>query len=689
MAETSIARTAFRVRPVHPRLAFQILAQGGFFIWLPVFFGAGVGTYFSLLFEPPADILPWIAFAGLIAPVLGLFWPTALMAGWACCFAAMGFSAAGWQTYRVAAPVLEYRYYGPIEGRVVGLDRSASDKLRVTLDQVRLDRVAPLDRPLRVRVSLHGEQRFLDPQPGQIVMTTGHLSPPSGPVEPGAFDFQRHAWFLQLGGVGYTRVPMLLQHPGEGGGLSVRLFRLRMAISGAIKANMPAREGAFAAAILTGDRSDIDQDALAALRASNLAHLLAISGLHMGLLTGVVFTLVRFGFALTPPVAMRTDPKKIAAVAAFVVAVSYLALSGANVATQRAFIMVSVMLGAVCLDRRALTLRAVAIAALIVLVAAPSSLAGPGFQMSFAATTALVAVFAELRDRQVLYGWPKWARNLASLVISSAIAGLATAPFGALHFNQMSQWGLIANLLSVPVMGAVVMPGAVMAAVLSTIGLEQLGFALMHLGLHWILIVAEAVSSFDSALRYIPAPGGWVLPLLGLAGALLCLLRGYGRLSGVAALALALGLWSQAERPAILISDTGTLIGIMTPEGRALNKAKGEGFVASAWLENDGDPVDQEGAYARLSLPRKDIEVPLGGQRLRYVLDKEHTEAAADDLCRGVHLLVLPETEARPDCPSLIESDFRKGGATAIHETPDGLTVTTARDLRGTRIWAH
>ncbi|MEM7471128.1 MAG: ComEC/Rec2 family competence protein [Pseudomonadota bacterium] len=687
--ETSAASGAFGARFWQSGLALQVMARNQVFLWLPIYFGVGVGLYFSLMFEPPRVIFVWSIVGGVLCPALARLFPRILPFAWALCFACAGFGMAGLHSHRVAAPVLEYRYYGPIEGRVVNIDRSASGALRTTLDQVRLDRIAPVNRPARVRVSFHGEQPYVDPKPGQILMMTGHLSPPSGPVEPGGFDFQRHAWFQQLGAVGYTRVPVLLQSPAERNSLSLKVFAFRMQLSEAIKSRMAPREGAFASAIITGDRSDIDAAALEALRASNLAHLLAISGMHMGMLTGVVFAMIRLGFAFFPSVAMRSEPKKVAAVAAFIAAFGYLWISGASVATQRAFIMVAVMLLAICLDRRALTLRAVAIAALIVLAIRPDSLAGPGFQMSFAATTALVAVFAEIRDRQLMLGWPRWWRNFVSLVISSAVAGIATAPFGAFHFNQMAQWGLIANLASVPVMGAVVMPGAVLAAVLSPFGLESIGLQIMQLGVRWIIFVAETVAGWDSALRLFPSPGPWVLPSLGMGGALLCLIRGRWRFSGVAVLTGAFAVWASYDRPAVLISDTGTLIGVMTPDGRALNKPKGEGFVAGAWLENDGDGADQEAAWARASLERNTVYIALGASRLFFVNDKKMSEAEANRLCGKAEILVLPQQKEQLSCSAITAASLRKTGSIAIYHDDTGTNQITTRDLRGARLWAR
>jgi len=163
---------------------------------------------------------------------------------------------------------------------------------------------------------------------------------------------------------------------------------------------------------------------------------------------------------------LRLPARSIAAVGALIAAAFYLALSGGNIAPQRAFIMVAVALVAVMLGRRAISLRSVAIAATIVLILRPEVLMGPGFQMSFAATTALVAVFGFIRDGNIPMG-PSWFKPVSAVFISSAVAGIATAPIGAAHFNAIAQFGLIANPASVPLMGVLVIPAAVLAAVLA------------------------------------------------------------------------------------------------------------------------------------------------------------------------------------------------------------------------------
>ncbi len=666
-----------------------LLAQRGALIgWVPVCLACGIGGYFALPEEPGILI-----FIGLAICVL-LLWAASRLVHVAYApliigliLILMGAGLAKWRTTAVEAPVLGFRYYGPIEGRVVGIDRSASDAPRLTLDQVVLADMAPARTPARVRVSVHGAQVLTTYRPGDTLIMTGHLSPPAGPAEPGGFDFQRHAWFLELGAVGYTRTPVLRLATPARSGLAMHVFAMRIAISRAVQDAMPGETGAFAAAIMTGDRSAMGKETLGHLRASNLAHLLAISGLHMGLLTGFIFASVRSLLALTC-LALHWPTKKIAAICALIVGAFYLALSGGNVATERAFIMVEVMFVAILLDRRALTLRAVAIAAIIVLVWQPEALTGPGFQMSFAATTALVAVFGYLRHVD-MHRLPKWVRAVLSVVISSFVAGLATAPIAAAHFNQIAHYGLIANLLSVPLMGVLVMPAAVLAVCLAPFGLWQLGLWFMDLGLRWILFVAGMVAGQDGAVGHVMAPHWIVLPVLVLGLLFVVLWQGRVRFAGLACVIIAGLIWHQSKRPQMLIADNGALIGVMGREGRALSKLKGSGFVAGIWLENDGGPVAQDVAAARAGLTREGrvVRADLGGWAIAQVSGKV---ALADMVgCGGADVLISNQTDAggRP-CLVYDLRALRRSGALAFDLAQNGdLVVTSAHAVAGFRPW--
>ncbi|WP_338275471.1 ComEC/Rec2 family competence protein [Roseicyclus marinus] len=585
-------------RLVAPFVGMLHRQRGALMPWSAVLLGLGVALYFALPVEPGPLALGAALLLALAGGVGAMRWRDGLGPLWlGVALVACGLMAAAGRTHHLAGPVLDFRYYGAIEGRVVGVDRSASDAIRLTLDQVRLEDMDPARIPHRIRVSLHGAGQGAAPEPGSIVMMTGHLSAPAGPAEPGGFDFQLHAYFLSLGAVGYTRTPVvLLEHRAPG---AAWLFHLRLAMSAAIRDRIGGQPGAFAAAVLTGDRSGLDAAPVEAMRAANIAHLLAISGLHMGLLTGFVYAALRQILALIPALALRYPIRKWAAVAALGAGAFYLALSGGNVATERAFIQVAVMFCAVLLDRRALTLRSVAIAAVIVLLHRPETLLSPGFQMSFAATAALVGVFGALRGASWMQDWPKWAKGAFALLVSSAVAGAATAPYGAVHFNQIAVYGLLANLLTVPVMGSVVIPGAVLAAILWPLGLSGPVWWVMDWALSWILGVADVVAALPGAVSPVPTPAAWTLGAVTLGALVVLLWQGRGRWLGLLPVAAALFLWSGADRPAILVSDSGTLVGVMTEAGRALSRDRGAGFVAEIWLENDGDPATQPQAAAR------------------------------------------------------------------------------------------
>lgn len=570
-------------------------ARGQLFPWVPVFLSVGIGLWFSVPEEPGATLYAAVALALALA-TLGWFrlpevWHPPLVALGA---VLAGILACGLRLAMVEAPVLAADYRGPVQGRVAWIDRSQSDALRLVLDEVVLTGIAPELTPVYVRISLQGQEPTVTP--GQIVLITARLSPPGGPVEPGGFDFQRMAYFDQLGAVGYSRDPLMLWQEAEAG--AQWIARLRSTLGAAVRAAVPGDAGAFAAGAMTGDRSGIRQDTVAALRDSNLAHLLAISGQNMAFLTGFVFALLRYGAALVPPLALRVNTKKLAAVVAFGVASFYMLLSGSNVATERAFLMVSVMLGAVLLDRKALTLRSVAISAVLLLLWRPEELLEPGFQLSFAATVVLIAGFQVLDARRLSLPLPALATGFYVLVLSSVLAGVATAPYAAAHFNRFTDYGLVANLAAGPAMMLLMGAGA-LAVLLAPLGLAGPALWLMGQASAWILWVAHWIAGLEGAVTPIVAPGAAVLPLITLAGVWVILWQ--GRLRGAAFLpaTLALVLWAATERPVLLISPDARLVGLIGPEGRALSQNRGSGFAAETWLQNDGDLASQAEAAGR------------------------------------------------------------------------------------------
>lgn len=686
--------------------------RGALMPWSAVMLGLGVSLYFALPQEPGRAGFALAGFAVLTGTAVAIFWRDILgPLGVAVALIGLGVLAAGHRAQSVAGPVLEFRYYGAIEGRVVGVDRSGSDAIRVTLDQVRLEELAPERTPRRVRVALHGDSALTSPKPGTVVMLTGHLTAPAGPAEPGGFDFQLHAHFLSLGAVGYTRTPVMLLTPRESGALS--MFALRMAMSAEIQARIPGQAGAFASAVLTGDRSALTEATTASMRDTNIAHILSISGLHMVLLTGFVYSAARLILALIPPLALRYPIRKWAAVLALAAGAFYLALSGGGVPTERAFIQVAVMFAAVLIDRRAITLRSVAIAGVIVLLYRPETLLSPGFQMSFAATVALVGAFAALREAHWQKRWPGWAKGALALVLSSVVAGAATAPYAAAHFNQMSNYGLLANLLTVPVMGSLIMPAAVVAAILWPIGLSGPVWVVMGWGLNWTLWVAEEIAAWPGAVRLIGDPPGWALAAVSLGGLFVLLWQGRARWLGVVPCLAAVALWTAVPRPMLLVSDSGGLVGLMSDGARALSRDRGNGFAAEIWLENDGDPALQPEAAARpdWAPDGSGARAEMGGWTIWHgagrgglegalaacarhdivVLSEPAPEALMTAAAEVQAALAGPFPVALPRLAGCVVLDAKllaTTGALSLAPQGDALMITTSRMLQGDRPWS-
>lgn len=665
-----------------------------FVLWLPVFLAIGIALYFEARSEPTFWLMLGVWGVSILLLLINVLLPFSarfLVLGVA--VIGVGFGLASFRTHNVSAPVLGWNYYGSIEGTIVGIDRSASEKPRLTLADPVLERTGSLRTPVRVRVSLHSKLDTSIPPPGARILVTGHLSGPSGPVEPGGFDFQRRSWFLGLGAVGYTRNPVMIIGAPDDLTLATRIFQIRMALSEFIQKSVGGKEGGFASAILTGDRSAVNQEDLENLRRANLAHLLAISGLHMGLLTGLVFTSFRLCLAAFPPIALRYPVKKIAAVIAIGAGLAYLVLSGASVATERAFIMVAVMFGAVLLDRPAISLRAVAVAACLILVLWPEFLLEPGFQMSFAATLALVVCFRFLTKLPIFRANGSGIKRLLvpvlSLATSSLIAGAATAPFAAYHFNQVPHFGLPANMAALPAMGLLVMPAALFAIVLAPFGLSAPAFWVMNKGIGWILWIAKEISGWPNAVSQVIDTGGIVLPLITLGAVLTILLSRWAKGIGVVTASLGFFFWSQAERPEILVSDDGRLVGVLKDGQRALNRKRGSGFAANSWLENDGSAFGQGDAKWLAGFDDDEFTIFMDKFRVAYLWDRKASATEIDDACDKADLLLAPVWKGTTPtgCTLLALDDFRKLGAFSITSENGELKIETARQRTGTRLW--
>ncbi len=667
-------------------------------LWLPVLYGLGIGLYFTAPVEPP----PWMlaTLAGAVVVLAGTFsraGPRLRFAIVLLLVPLLGFASGAIRTLVVAAPVLEREMTIVVEGRLIGLSRSASERTRVLLDQVILHGVEPEATPARVRISIDDSTPRAALVPGSRLLGQARLSPPGGPGEPGGFDFRRHAWFERLGAVGYTNTPMLEMEGGDRRGFRQLTFRLRMAMSAHIQGIIGGQAGAFAAAILTGDRSALSVEVEEALRLSTLYHIISIGGLHMSLIAAATYGFVRYGLCLAPPLALRLPLKKIAALAALAVTAAYLAISGFDVAAQRAFLMSGVVMTAVLVDRPALTMNSVALSALVVLAAAPESLTHAGFQMSFAGTIALIRVFEGLRDQ----GWwqatqreRQWrfVKPVLAAIMTSLVAGIATAPYSVFHFNVFGQYGLLANLLAMPAMGMVVMPAAPVALFLAPFGLDWVALVVMGWGIDYVIAVARFIAGLGGAALGVPAGPGASLALISLGALFVVLWIGRGRWAGLAPVALGLALWAVHPRPDMLISADGRLFGYRTESGRALSNASGSSYAASGWLEDDGDTATQAEAHARGDFSRSRARVEATVPGLGRVVHVGFTDPASGPAeCAEAAVLVAPRWRDRPEGPCTFIGSERLGeeGALAVRIGPDGADFRGALSESRGRAWSR
>lgn len=556
-------------------------------LWGPVAVVVGAGLGCSSL----AVISPWaaLAVAGLVA-ALGLacqlqaarrdsaVFLLAAMAGLLGAGLATGVALARFKSDAVAAPIVAGAgTRATITGTVTTIDRSGSGKWRVTIAVAALEGLAPEATPQLARITLvSGSYGNTDdesgngitvPAIGASVSCKARLNPPPGQIVPGAFDFARMAWFNRLGAVGYVvggceHVPGAHEPEGWGQWLRARQIQAaRYLATGGTDTIQPG--GGLLAAIATGDRSWLTEQETEHLQLSGLQHIVSVSGLHVAMVDGLLFVVLWRGLALWPWLALRWDVRKIGAVVGLLAASAYAIFTGGEAPAMRAVLMVAIATGALLLNRKAITMRGLAIAALLIVITRPESAVEPGFQMSFLATMALVAMW-EVWPRPADGEPAQWPVQLASWLAAalgvSLAASLATAPVAAAEFGRVSQYGVLANLLAGPIQEFVVGPAAVIAALLSPLGLDQPFWWLARWGLMLVLEIGAWVAAMPGAAAYAPWTGGLAPALLIAAVIWLCLWRTRLRIAAFAPALVGLALWVTGPQPVGWIAPGGTAI---------------------------------------------------------------------------------------------------------------------------------
>ena len=630
------------------------IEAGRGFPWLPVAFGVGSLIYFALPSEPS-----FLALAGLAT----LLWCLAFLRRHRAtsvrllivfAMAASGAAAIKLRTDALATRVLERQVTGTVTGWVE--ERKARrGGYRLTIRVASLDAKRVTNIPQRVTVTVRGKAV---PKVGEGIKVLARLRPASGPVLPGGYDFARDSYFRGIGatGFGYGAAQPADIGPAP---LSIRLREpleaIREAIRARIVAGLDGESRYIASALIIGDAGGLAEKTEDDLRLSGLAHVLSVSGLHMVLVTGVVFWSVRAGLALIPSLALRRPIKKWAAIAALLVSGFYLLISGLDVAAQRSFVMTSIAFLAILVDRRAISMRNVALAGLVVLAVTPESILSASFQMSFAATVALVAGFEMLSDRRRNHPAPRLgARNgaaavprrlvlfVAGMALTSLLGGLGTTPFALYHFQRMAPLSILANVAAMPLTDFLIMPFALFSVLAMPFGLEALPLWVVHWGIDGMLGVSATVSRWSGQSGGAAMPSAAAL-LIFVAGFIwMALWRERWRLLGIIPMLLGVALALLPARPTILVSADGRQLALRGEDGNyRIVAAKPDRFVTDIWLRSDGDGRDAketgvvqaggcDGSGCIGALP--------GGRLVALALNR----AAFEEDCRRADLVVTP-----------------------------------------------
>jgi competence protein ComEC len=669
-------------------------------LWLPVAFGLGIALYFALPSEPSAWTVPLLLLA--LVPAAGLLLrqtPADQRAAPSFALALallplLGLGAAQWRTHQVDAPVIERRGAYWIDGEVLLVEARVKGD-RLVLGGLAIEGVAAQATPATLRFSRRQAEPSL--APGDRIRVRAMLMPPSPPSEPDGFDFARKAFFERIGAVGYALGPAEVVAARTGWRFETAIARFRQYLAQEISAVIPGTSGAVAVALLTGLRSAIPDQVWTDMQIASTAHIISISGLHLSMVAGTTFFALKVLMALVPPLALRLPCKKIAAAGALLTAFAYLLISGSSVPAVRAFIMTGIMLVAVMADRNPFSMRLVAFAALVILLLQPESLIGVSFQMSFAAVIALIAVYetgiGTMPAGATGLDWRLLA-YVAGVVLTTVIASTATAPLGVYHFGRLPTYGILANVVAVPLTAFLIMPFGMLGLLLLPLGLHHWCFALMAFGIDAMLISSSFVAALPGAALALPRPPSATLLLALLGGLWLALWKTRWRRLGLVPILVGMLIAAIHRQPDILVDARGMLIAVRLDEGGlALSPWQKDGWVTDGWLRGAGqaEPAPWPAPFTHgTDALRCDARGCIYRRNGVQVALARRGDALPEDCAHNQLVISYPRIETCAGGTPLIGPDaLRASGGIALWLDQGQIRRKTVRAVRGERPWVR
>jgi competence protein ComEC len=598
----------------------------------------------------------------------------------------------------VEAPVLRSPvFYKMVEGRIEDIQDKAKGGQRLVMSEVIIEGMDAGQTPRRISISLR------KPAPelviGDKVAGKAMLFPPPEPSLPGGYDYARQAYFERIGAVGFAPSAPALVERAPVSRFSIWLNALRFSLAERIAAPMQPENAPIAAALMVGEMTAVPQDVADAMRDAGIYHVLSISGLHMSIAAALVYVSVRFLLSLFPPISMRLPTKKIAAVVGLASSFAYLLLAGHPVPAIRSFVMVACVMVAIMFDRRGISLYSLAWSAALILLFQPEALLGASFQLSYAATLFIVALYERyagllaasergIGQRLLMYFW--------GLMLTSLVASLATSPLVIYHFNRFTLWGVVTNMLMMPLASFWIMPAAVLSFLSMPFGWERYPLEWLDTGIGLMVAGAKWVAAMPLASITVPPPTFYGVMLIVLGGLWLCIWQTRWRFWGAALMVLGMATSFFYQPYDLYVNDDASKVALRMEDGTLLFlKGRAESYDAQSWLRTSEESQDEDKRYCN----RTRCDITVYGKKIVVLRKKKKRDELVENVClphKGkvpdivISAEYMDRITACKKVPLLIERAYlQSSGSVGIRFSGEEVRVDRASDSRGERLWSR
>ena len=653
------------------------------FLWVPVVFAAGILFYFSLRIEPSI----WWSLAVIeTLIVLAYLWRTNLnrlsILGWLAIFV-LGFTNIQLRAYHLHnIPLSDKEETVYLKGYVASSGYNYRGRPYLILEKMKDFDNQPIAGKYRITL-LSADDKI---RAGNCVETVAEMRPLLLPNMVNGYQFHRQQYFEGIKATGYSDVSV---HKIDCADIEVTsgwflpvVAKLRDKIVQKIYAVLPPQTAGVAAAVIAGEKGRVSLSQTKEYRDAGLAHFLAISGLHMGIIAGMAFFVIRTLAACISPIALRFDTKKIAAVLAIIMSFIYLIISGWQISTQRAFIMTTLVLIGVLCGRKAISMRMAAWAALVILIAEPQVLISAGFQMSFAAVIMLIAFYEKHTGiigsfsgkHPLSRGIWIVGTYLAGIVLADLIASLATLPFVIYHFNRISVYTCLANLAAAPIICLWIMPGVLLSLLTMPFGWDKYPLILTGKGIEIVNQITHYVAGLDYASFQIVSMPDWGLLLIVSGGLWLAVWRSRWRYCGW--LLIVVGLLSilTVKQPDVVTDNEAKTFAVRSEQGKmVILPNRGNYFTKQMWYEKLAQqPLSDEQTQLLYKIYRGETK------------DKQFLDLSCDEeKCIYKKRVVLHKEGGL-----LIDGkDYSQNGAMSVYHIDKHPLLMFVSDRLGNRYW--